>query len=48
MGIIASIFISKPIHTVNQWELVITIIVPRIMVDIIIEKIIGFISTGRI
>lgn len=48
MGMMANIFISKPIHTVSQWELVITIIVPRIMVDIIREKIIGFISTGRI
>lgn len=44
----ASIFISKPIHTVSQWELVITIVVPRIIVNIIMKKIMGFISTGRI
>jgi hypothetical protein len=48
MGIIASMFISKPIHTVSQCELVITIVVPRMMVDIIMEDTMGFISTGRI
>lgn len=44
----ASMFISKLIHTVNQCELVITIIVSRMMVDIIEDKMIGFISMGRI
>lgn len=48
MGMIASIFISNPIHTSSQWELIITIIVPSISVDRIIIKMIGFISTGRI
>lgn len=43
----ASIFISNPIHTVSQWELVITMIVPMMIVDMIMEKMIGFISTGR-
>lgn len=47
-GIIASIFISNPIQTISQWELVITIVVPRMTVVIITEKMIGFISTGRI
>lgn len=41
-------FISNPIHTVSQCELVITIMVPRMMVDMIMGKVIGFISTGRI
>lgn len=48
MGIIASIFISNPIQTSNQWELIMTIIVPNIIVDKMRIKIIGFISTGRI
>lgn len=48
MGIMASIFISNPIQTSNQWELIITMIVPNIIVDRIIIKMIGFISTGRI
>lgn len=48
IGMIANIFISKPIHTISQWELVITIIVPSMTVSIIIVKIRGFISTGRI
>lgn len=47
MGIIASIFISKPIQTSSQCELVITIRVPRMMVDEIVARIMGFISTGR-
>lgn len=47
-GIIANIFISNPIHTINQWELIITIMVPENIVIRIREKIIGFISTGRI
>lgn len=48
IGIIASIFISKPIQTSSQWELIITMIVPNIIVDRIRIKIIGFISTGRV
>lgn len=48
MGIIASMFISNPIQTSNQWELIITIIVPNIIVDKMRIKIVGFISTGRI
>lgn len=47
MGIIASIFISKPIQTSSQCELVITIRVPRMMVNKIVAKMRGFISTGR-
>lgn len=46
-GITASMFISNPIHAMSQWELVATIAVPSITVDIIIVKTRGFISTGR-
>ncbi len=48
MGIMASIFISNPIQMSNQWELIMTIMVPIITVDRIIIKMIGFISTGRV
>lgn len=48
MGMMASIFISNPIQTSNQWELIITMIVPIIIVDRIRMKMIGFISTGRV
>ena len=48
MGMMASIFISNPIQISNQWELIITIMVPSIPVVRIIIKMIGFISTGRI
>lgn len=48
MGMMASIFISNPIHTISQWELVITIMVPIITVAKIIERTKGLISTGRI
>lgn len=48
IGIIASMFISNPIQMSSQWELIITIMVPSIIVDRIMIKIIGFISTGRI
>lgn len=48
MGIIASMFISNPIQINNQWELIITIMVPSIMVDKIIMEMIGFISMGRV
>lgn len=48
IGIIASIFISNPIQTSNQWELIMTMIVPNIIVNRIMIKMIGFISTGRV
>lgn len=48
MGITASIFISNPIQTISQWELVITIRVPRMIVVMMVVIINGFISTGRI
>lgn len=48
IGIIASIFISKPIHIVSQWELSMVIIVPRNKVNRMVEKISGLISTGRV
>lgn len=48
MGIMASMFISNPIQMSSQWELIMTIMVPSIIVDRIIIKMIGFISTGRI
>lgn len=47
-GIIANIFISNPTQTINQWELIITSVVPIIIVITIKEKTRGFISTGRI
>lgn len=47
-GITASMFISNPIHTTSQCELVITMVVPNIMVSKIMAKVRGFISTGRI
>lgn len=47
-GIIASIFISNPTQTINQCELVITNRVPRIIVAMIRENVMGLISTGRI
>lgn len=48
MGMIANRFISKPIQTISQWEVVITIIVPEMTVSIIIVKMGGLISMGRI
>lgn len=48
IGIMASMFISNPIQMSSQWELIMTIMVPSIIVDRIIIKMIGFISTGRI
>ena len=48
MGMIASVFISNPIQMSSQWELIMTMVVPSIIVDRIMIKIIGFISTGRI
>lgn len=47
-GIMASMFISNPIHTTSQCELIITMVVPNIMVSKIMAKVRGFISTGRI
>lgn len=48
IGMTASIFISNPIQIRSQWELIITIRVPIIMVDEIIVRMRGFISTGRV
>ena len=48
IGMMVSIFISNPIQISSQWELIITIMVPNIMVARMIIKMIGFISTGRI
>lgn len=48
MGMTASMFISNPIQMRSQWELIITIRVPRIMVEEIMEKMRGFISTGGV
>lgn len=48
IGMMASIFISNPIQINNQWELIMTMMVPNIIVDKMIIKMIGFISTGRV
>lgn len=48
IGMIARRFISKPIQIISQWELVITIMVPRITVVMMVMEIRGFISTGRV
>lgn len=48
IGMTASMFISNPIQIRSQWELIITIRVPIIMVDEIIVRMRGFISTGRV
>lgn len=47
-GIMANIFISNPVHTKNQCELIMTSMVPRNIVDRIRSKIKGFISMGGI
>ena len=47
MGMIASMFISNPIQIVSQWELISTMIVPEITVNMIMVRIGGLISTGR-
>lgn len=47
MGMIASMFISNPIQTISQWELINTIIVPEMTVDIMIMRVEGLISMGR-
>lgn len=48
IGIIANRFISSPIQIVNQCELVSTIMVPAITVNIMVMRIGGLISTGRV
>lgn len=48
MGIIDSIFISRPIHMVSQWELNTVIVVPINRVNKMMMKIRGLISTGRV
>lgn len=48
MGIMAIVFISNPIQANNQWELVITIIVPRMSVVSVMMETNGFISMGRV
>lgn len=48
IGIMANIFISRPIHMVNQGELNTVIIVPRNRVTRIIVRTRGLISMGRI
>ena len=48
IGIMVSMFISNPIQTSNQWDLIMTMIVPNIIVDKIRIKMIGFISMGKI
>lgn len=48
MGMMANMFISNPTQMRSQWELIITMRVPRIMVEEIMVKIRGFISTGRV
>jgi hypothetical protein len=40
--------ISRPAHIISQWELIIVIIVPIIIVNRIINLAVGLISTGRI
>jgi hypothetical protein len=47
-GMNANILISKPAHITSQWELVIVIIVPIIIVGKIINLAVGLISMGRI
>jgi hypothetical protein len=47
-GMNANILISRPAHIISQWELIIVIIVPIIIVGKIINLAVGLISTGRI
>ena len=44
----ASIFISNPIQISSQWELIIMVITPEIIVAKIMIKMMGFISTERV
>lgn len=48
IGIMANIFISRPIQASSQFELSIVVIVPSIRVIRIMLKIRGLISTGRV
>lgn len=48
MGMIASIFISSPIHIIIVWELKIVIKGPIRIENMIVVMAMGFISTGRI
>lgn len=48
IGMIDSIFISRPIHMVSQWELNTVIVVPINRVNKMMMKIRGLISTGRV
>lgn len=47
MGMMASMFISNPIQIINQWELISTMIVPEITVNIMVFRTRGLISMGR-
>lgn len=47
MGITASIFISNPIQVINQCVLIRTMMVPEMIVDVMMIRMGGFISTGR-
>jgi hypothetical protein len=47
-GMNANILICRPAHIISQWELIIVIIVPIIIVGKIINLAVGLISTGRI
>ena len=44
----ASIFISNPIQISSQWELIIMVITPEIIVAKIMIKMMEFISTERV
>lgn len=46
IGMMAIMFISNPIQANNQWELIITIVVPRMRVIRMVIKTGGFISMG--
>lgn len=48
IGMTASMFISNPIQIRSQCELTITISVPRMIVEEIMIRMKGFISTGRV
>ena len=48
MGIIANMFISRPIQAGSQCELSVVIIVPENSVNIIMLRVAGLISMGRI
>lgn len=48
IGMMASMFISNPIQISNQCELSMTIMVPVMIVAMMIMRIGGFISMGRV